>query len=156
MFHKLLYLINSKGLVYIMSKHNTHRWRASVQRRVHSILQQQLYQARAFLSLQPREQWAGRGRSEEHEISGREMQRRKESLGEAIAAWRNMLRNDGTTPAELFYGRKLRQNLPMLPITEKTDCDISSRDTTHTKQAQMRDRNTVNFKQLEAGQKVMV
>ena len=67
-----------------------------------------------------------------------------------------MARNDGTTSAELFYGRKLRQNLPMLPITEKTDWDISSRDTTHTKQAQMRDRNTVNFKQLEAGQKVMV
>ena len=43
---------------------------------------------------------------------------RKESFTEAIAAWRNMARNDGTTPAELFYGRKLRQTLPMLPITD--------------------------------------
>ena len=98
LFHKLLYLVNSKGLMYIMSKHNTHIWRASVHRRVHSILQQQWHQARAFLSLQPRVQRAGRGRSEEQEISGREMQRRMESLGEAITAWRNLTRNNGTTP----------------------------------------------------------
>ena len=60
---------------------------------------------------------------------------REENLEEAIAAWRNMARNDGMTPAELFYGRKLRQTLPMLPIPGWTDQDVSSRDTTHTKHA---------------------
>ena len=65
-------------------------------------------------------------------------------------------RNDGTTPAELFYGRKLRQTLPMLPITEWTDQDVSSRDATHTKQAELHDRNTSNFKQLEPGQRVLI
>ena len=75
---------------------------------------------------------------------------REENLEEAIAAWRNMARN------ELFYGRKLRQTLPMLPITGWTDQDVSSRDTTHTKQAELRDRNTANFKQLKPGQRVLV
>ena len=80
----------------------------------------------------------------------------EENLGEAIAAWRNMARNDGTTPAELFYGRKLRQTLPMLPITEWTDQDVSARDATHTRQAELRDRNTAEFKQLKPGQRVLV
>ena len=64
--------------------------------------------------------------------------------------------NDGTTPAELFYGRKLRQTLPMLPITGWTNQDVSSRDTTHTKQAELRNRNTAKFKQLKPGQRVLV
>ena len=81
---------------------------------------------------------------------------REENLEEAIAAWRNMTRNDGTTPAELFYGRKLRQTLPMLPITEWTDQDVSSRVATHTRQAELRDRNTAKFKQLKPGQRVLV
>ena len=67
---------------------------------------------------------------------------RDENLDEAVAAWRNMTRNDGTTPAELFYGRKLRQTLPMLPITQWTDHDVSSRDATHARQNELRDRNT--------------
>ena len=81
---------------------------------------------------------------------------RKENLEEAIEAWRNMAGNDGTTPAELFYGRKLRQTLPMLPVTEWTDQDVSSRDATHTRQAELRNRNTANFKQLEPGQRVLI
>ena len=43
----------------------------------------------------------------------------------------------------------------MLPITEKTSQDISSPDATHTKQTQLRDRNTANFKKLEPGQHVL-
>ena len=67
-----------------------------------------------------------------------------------------MARNDGTTPAELFYGRKLRQTLPMVPITEWTNQDVSTRDATHTRQAELRDRNTAEFKQLKPGQRVWV
>ena len=44
----------------------------------------------------------------------------------------------------------------MLPITEWTDQDISSRDATHARQNKLRDRNTANFKQLKPGQRVLV
>ena len=38
----------------------------------------------------------------------------KESLTKANAAWRNMTREDSTTPSQLFFGRRQRQVLPMM------------------------------------------
>ena len=81
---------------------------------------------------------------------------RKENLEEAIAAWRNMARADGTSPAELFFGRRQRQKLPMLPITQKSNQDVSARDATHASQTDQRNKNTANFKQLHVGEKVLI
>ena len=44
---------------------------------------------------------------------------RKENLSIAIAAWRNMARADGVSPAKLFYNRRMKQLLPILPAQQK-------------------------------------
>ena len=39
---------------------------------------------------------------------------RGENIHQAIAAWRNTSRQDGSSPAQLFFGRRQRLGLPML------------------------------------------
>ena len=39
---------------------------------------------------------------------------RGENIHQAIAAWRNTCRQDGTSPAQLFFGRRQRLGLPLL------------------------------------------
>ena len=47
----------------------------------------------------------------------------------AIAAWRNMARADGVSPAQLFYNRRMKQLLPILPAqAENAEIDIRARD----------------------------
>ena len=47
----------------------------------------------------------------------------------AIAAWRNMARPDGASPAQLFYNRRMKQLLPILPAqAESEEIDIRVRD----------------------------
>ena len=54
---------------------------------------------------------------------------RKESLSIAIAAWRNMARADGVSPAQLFYNRRMKQLLPILPAqAENVEIDVRARD----------------------------
>ena len=54
---------------------------------------------------------------------------RKENLIIAIAAWRNMARADGVSPAQLFYNRRMKQLLPILPAqAENAEIDIRARD----------------------------
>ena len=54
---------------------------------------------------------------------------RKEELSTAIAAWRNMVRPDRVSPAQLFYSRRMKQLLPILPAqAEKVEVDIRARD----------------------------
>ena len=54
---------------------------------------------------------------------------RKEELSIAIAAWRNMARADGVSPAQLFYNRRMKQLLPILPAqVENVEIDICTRD----------------------------
>ena len=54
---------------------------------------------------------------------------RKENLSIAIAAWRNMARADGVSPAQLFYNRRMKQLLPILPTqAENAEIDIRARD----------------------------
>ena len=53
---------------------------------------------------------------------------RKENLSMAIAAWRNMARPDGANPAQLFYNRRMKQLLPILPAQAETEeIDIYAR-----------------------------
>ena len=50
---------------------------------------------------------------------------RKEDLSTAIAAWRNMARPDGVSPAQLFYNRRMKKLLPILPDqAENAEIDI--------------------------------
>ena len=54
---------------------------------------------------------------------------RKKNLGIAIAAWRNMARADGVSPAQLFYNRRMKQLLPILPAqAENAEIDVRARD----------------------------
>ena len=54
---------------------------------------------------------------------------RKEELSVAIAAWRNMVRADGVSPAQLFHNRRMKQLLPILPAqAENAEIDIRARD----------------------------
>ena len=54
---------------------------------------------------------------------------RKEELSIAIAAWRNMARADGVNPAQLFYNRRMKQLLPILPAqADNAEIDIRARD----------------------------
>ena len=57
----------------------------------------------------------------------------KENIPMAIAAWRNMGRDDGQSPYQLFFGRIQRQRLTMLAsqITNGLKC-IKGKDT-HSK-----------------------
>ena len=50
---------------------------------------------------------------------------RKENLSMPIAAWGNMAQPDGASPAQLFYNRKMKQLLPILPAQA---VDIHVRD----------------------------
>ena len=64
---------------------------------------------------------------------------RKENLSIAIAAWRNMARADGVSPAQLFYNRRMKQLLPILPAqAENAEIDIRARD----EAAQRAERNS--------------
>ena len=54
---------------------------------------------------------------------------RKENLSIAIAAWRNMARADGVSPAQLFYNRRMKQLLPIQPARAKNaEINIRARD----------------------------
>ena len=54
---------------------------------------------------------------------------RKENLSIAIAAWRNMARADGVSPAQLFYNRRMKQLLPiLLAQSENAEIDVLARD----------------------------
>ena len=48
----------------------------------------------------------------------------------AIAAWKNMARPDGASPAQLFYNRRMKQLLPILPAqadTEEIDIHVRNK-----------------------------
>ena len=52
-----------------------------------------------------------------------------ENLSHALAAWRNMTRQDGTSPIQIFFGRRQRLGLPMLPeLLDQTTVDQSTCD----------------------------
>ena len=68
-----------------------------------------------------------------------------ENLSHALAAWRNMTRQDGTSPAQLFFGRRQRLGLPMLPeLLHQSMVDPSSHDSLHKERVAGRDLHTVS------------
>ena len=71
------------------------------------------------------------------------------------AAWRNMIRQDGTSPAQLFFGRRQRLGLPMLPeLLHQSAIDPSSRDSLHKERIADRDLHTVSLNDFSVGDRV--
>ena len=61
---------------------------------------------------------------------------RGENIHQAIAAWRNTARQDGSSPAQLFFGRRQRLGLPLLAQhleeTHLRDPDGRNKEATRT------------------------
>ena len=79
----------------------------------------------------------------------------KESLTKAIAAWRNMTREDGTSPSQLFFGRRQRQVLPMmtdklLPALQ----DTTNRDKLSADKTRRRNLHTRSYDSFNIGDKM--
>ena len=59
-----------------------------------------------------------------------------ENIHQAIAAWRNTARQDGSSPAQLFFGRRQRLGLPLLPqhleIAHSRDPEGRNKEATRT------------------------
>ena len=78
-------------------------------------------------------------------------------LPQAIAAWRNMAREDGYSPAQLFFGRRQRQRLPCTPDHCLLETPrIEARDNLARQQAAPRNERTKDYRQLAIGEKALL
>ena len=81
-----------------------------------------------------------------------------EDLRQAIATWRNRVRTDGSSPAQMFFNRTLKHGLPMLnPNTKPFEPDnlIKKRDKLHDRHIKLRDQHSVIIEDLAPGQEVL-
>ena len=73
--------------------------------------------------------------------------------------WRNVLRSDGYSPAQLLFDRSQRTSLPLLPFqnhpTNFHDA-ASSKDKSHSISKQFHDQHNVNLSLLNPGQTVLI
>ena len=73
-------------------------------------------------------------------------------LHQAIAAWRNMAREDGYSPAQLFFGRRQRQRLPCTPSHCLLETPhMEARDELAKQQTAARNERTKDYTQLQLG-----
>ena len=78
-----------------------------------------------------------------------------ENFHHALAAWRNTTRQDGTSPAQLFFGRRQRLGLPVVPeALDQSASDPSARDLLHENRCKNRDKSTACFSDFAVGDKV--
>ena len=78
-----------------------------------------------------------------------------ENFNHALAAWRNMVRQDGTSPAQLFFVRRQRLGLPMMPdLLVQSQTDPSTRDSLHKERIKDRDAHTVCLPDFNVGDRV--
>ena len=78
-----------------------------------------------------------------------------EYLPHALAAWRNMICQDGTSPTQLFFGRQQRLGLPMLPeLLDQSAFDPSPRDALHRTCIADRDAHTAIMPNIAVGDRV--
>ena len=68
--------------------------------------------------------------------------KKKEKLQPAIAAWRNMAREDGASPLDLFFGRRQRHRLPMPTGIKHLRKSIEARDRAHARSTENRNKGT--------------
>ena len=68
---------------------------------------------------------------------------------------RNTARQDGTSPAQLFFGRRQRLGLPVLPeALDQSPADPSPRDFLHENRNKNRDKSTACYSDFAVGDKV--
>ena len=78
-----------------------------------------------------------------------------ENFHHALAAWRNTTRQDGTSPAQLFFGRRQRLGLPVIPeALDQSPTDPSARDLLHENRSKNRDKSTACYSDFAVGDKV--
>ena len=81
-----------------------------------------------------------------------------EELKPAIAAWRNMVRADGSSPSQMFFRRIQKQRLPLLnpnATSFNPDALIQKRDNMHSKRCNF-DQHSVIIADLVPGEEVLV
>ena len=77
-----------------------------------------------------------------------------ENLRQAIACWRNMKSQNGSSPAELFWGRTHRLRLPLHNASQPApheDNGPTRRYDLHTKQIKARNQHTTSYLPLKPG-----
>ena len=82
-----------------------------------------------------------------------------ENLRQAIACWRNMKRQNSTSPAELFWGRTQRHRLPMHNGNQHPDNKsdgLARTDNLHSKQVKVRNLHTAAYLPLRPGDTALV
>ena len=82
----------------------------------------------------------------------------KEDLRQAIAAWQNMVRTDGSSPAQMFFNRTQKQGLPLQNPNAKPfepKALIKKRDKLHEQRIMLRDQHSVVIEYLAPGQEVL-
>ena len=76
----------------------------------------------------------------------------KESIPLAIAAWRNMARDNRYSPRQLFFGRIQKQRLPMLASqTANGSICIEAKDAISKAATDSRNSNTKEYSKLAPG-----
>ena len=76
----------------------------------------------------------------------------KVNIAMAIAAWRNMARDDGLSPRQIFFGRIQRQRLSMLDKQAENESKcIEPKDAISRASTQSRNLNTKEYTNLPAG-----
>ena len=85
-----------------------------------------------------------------------------EDLRQAIAAWRNMVRTDGSSPArspaQIFFNRTQKQGLPLLNPNAKPfhpEALIKRRDKLHEQRIKLCDQHSMIIEDLAPGQEVL-
>ena len=68
-----------------------------------------------------------------------------ENLRQAIACWRNMKRQNGTSPAELFWGRTQRHRLPMHNGKQTQEQKPTGAASSHSKQVNARNQHILSL-----------
>ena len=81
-----------------------------------------------------------------------------EDLKHAIATWRNMVKTDGSSPAQMFFNRTQKQGMPLLnlnamPFVPKNL--IKKRDKLHEQRIRLCDQHSVIIEDLAPGQEVL-
>ena len=77
-----------------------------------------------------------------------------ENLRQAIVCWRNVKRQNGTSPAELFWGRTQRHRLPIHNGSQrmcKEATGPAQRDDFYSKQVKARNQHTTDYLPLQPG-----
>ena len=79
----------------------------------------------------------------------------KEDIASAIAAWRNMAREDGNSPAQLFFNRRQKHFLPMTSLHKcLEEQNYKAKDRVAERSLLQRNKHTIPYEILKPNQRV--